>query len=70
MSEPSLENVKILSQYNFVTLSHDLVVDGVTIPSGTNVLLAPQTMAQLATALRLAGEEQTRLWTIPYEENK
>lgn len=46
MSEPSLENVKILSQYNFVTLSHDLVVDGVTIPSGTNVLLAPQTMAQ------------------------
>ena len=46
MSEPSLENVKILSQYNFVTLSHDLVVDGITIPSGTNVLLAPQTMAQ------------------------
>lgn len=46
MSEPSLENVKILSQYNFVTLSHDLVVDGTTIPSGTNVLLAPQTMAQ------------------------
>lgn len=32
--------------------------------------VATPTIAQLATALRLAGEEQTRLWTIPYEENK
>ena len=26
------------------------------------------TISQLAQALRLAGEEQTRLWTIPYTE--
>lgn len=32
--------------------------------------VATPTIVQLATALRLAGEEQTRLWTIPYEENK
>ena len=31
--------------------------------------VATVTIRQLATALRLAGEEQTRLWTIPYEEN-
>lgn len=29
--------------------------------------VATPTIRQLATALRLAGEEQTRLWTIPYE---
>lgn len=31
--------------------------------------VATPTIAQLATALRLAGEEQTKLWTVPYEEN-
>lgn len=30
-------------------------------------IVAKVTIRQLATALRLAGEEQTRLWTIPYE---
>ena len=30
--------------------------------------VATPTIAQLARALRAAGEEQTRLWTIPYEE--
>lgn len=29
--------------------------------------VATVTIKQLATALRLAGEEQTRLWTVPYE---
>ena len=29
--------------------------------------VAQVTIRQLATALRLAGEEQTRLWTVPYE---
>lgn len=29
--------------------------------------VATVTIRQLATALRLAGEEQTRLWTVPYE---
>ena len=29
--------------------------------------VATPTIRQLATALRLAGEEQTRLWTVPYE---
>ena len=29
--------------------------------------VAQVTVRQLATALRLAGEEQTRLWTVPYE---
>lgn len=28
--------------------------------------VATPTIRQLATALRLAGEEQTRLWTVPY----
>ena len=32
-----------------------------------NGIVAKVTIRQLATALRLAGEEQTRLWTIPYE---
>ena len=30
--------------------------------------VATPTLAQLAIALRLAGEEQTKLWTVPYEE--
>lgn len=30
-------------------------------------IVAKVTIRQLATALRLAGEEQTRLWTVPYE---
>lgn len=29
--------------------------------------VATPTIRQLATALRMAGEEQTRLWTVPYE---
>ena len=32
-----------------------------------NNTVATPTIRQLATALRLAGEEQTRLWTVPYE---
>lgn len=32
-----------------------------------NNTVAQVTVRQLATALRLAGEEQTRLWTVPYE---
>ena len=32
-----------------------------------NSIVAKVTIRQLATALRLAGEEQTRLWTVPYE---
>lgn len=32
-----------------------------------NNTVAQVTVSQLATALRLAGEEQTRLWTVPYE---
>lgn len=32
--------------------------------------VATPTIRQLATALRLAGEEQTRLWTIPYESKE
>lgn len=32
--------------------------------------VAQVTIRQLAAALRLAGEEQTRLWTIPYENQK
>lgn len=32
-----------------------------------NNTVATTTIRQLATALRLAGEEQTRLWTVPYE---
>ncbi len=30
--------------------------------------VAEPTIAQLAQALKLAGDEQTKLWTIPYEE--
>lgn len=30
--------------------------------------IAEPTIAQLAKALRLAGDEQTKLWTIPYKE--
>lgn len=29
--------------------------------------VATPTIRQLATALRMAGEEQTRLWTVPYD---
>ena len=32
-----------------------------------NNTVATVTIRQLASALRLAGEEQTRLWTVPYE---
>ena len=32
--------------------------------------VATPTIRQLATALRLSGEEQTRLWTIPYESKE
>lgn len=32
--------------------------------------IAEPTIAQLAKALRLAGDEQTRLWTIPYKEQE
>lgn len=32
--------------------------------------VAEPTIAQLAQALKLAGDEQTRLWTVPYEEQK
>lgn len=31
--------------------------------------VAEPTIAQLAQALKLAGDEQTKLWTIPYEES-
>lgn len=30
--------------------------------------IAEPTIAQLAQALKLAGDEQTRLWTVPYED--
>ena len=30
--------------------------------------IAEPTVAQLAQALKLAGDEQTRLWTVPYED--
>lgn len=32
--------------------------------------IAEPTIAQLAKALRLAGDEQTKLWTIPYKEQE
>ena len=32
--------------------------------------VAEPTIAQLAQALKLAGDEQTKLWTVPYEEQK
>lgn len=35
-----------------------------------NNAIAEPTIAQLGKALHLAGDEQTRLWTVPYEEQK
>lgn len=32
--------------------------------------IAEPTIAQLAQALKLAGDEQTKLWTVPYEQQK
>lgn len=42
-------------------------MDAVTTWVLHNNTVAQVTVRQLAVALRLAGEEQTRLWTIPYE---
>lgn len=45
----------------------DLVSTKTTWVLHDNTVATP-TIEQLASALKLAGEEQTRLWTMPYEE--
>lgn len=50
-----------------VALGVDLTTETRTWVLADNTV-AQVTIAQLAEALRLAGDEQTKLWTLPYEE--
>ena len=51
-----------------VALNVDLTTEKRTWVLADNTI-SEVTIAQLAEALRLAGDAQTILWTIPYEEN-
>ena len=52
-----------------IALGVDLNTEKRTWVLADNTVAEP-TIAQLAQALKLAGDEQTRLWTVPYEEQE
>lgn len=52
-----------------IALGVDLNTEKRTWVLADNTVAEP-TIAQLAQALKLAGDEQTKLWTVPYEEQK
>lgn len=52
-----------------IALGVDLNTEKRTWVLADNTVAEP-TIAQLAQALKLAGDEQTKLWTVPYEEQE